>query len=444
MRIPQLTHGGQTSRRAFVKLASLAVASGLARSMPAGAQTRPAQFRASDFLDRVGVGIHLRNKVTPYYTNFEGVVALLKPLGIMHLRDDAVVAGYITRDDDFYKRIRSLVQAGYRFDLVCQDPLNGFIFTPTRKVPDIYEWTDGGVEIFEGANEPNLVRSQLGPAISADHQRALYGVVKSTPALRKVLVASPSYIQKNVAVAENLSDAVDLINIHPYPGMEHPETRGAGELNHFIADAERIFGKKPVLVSESGYHTALTTTKSHLPVSEPIKTRYLPRLLLFNFLASVKRTYIYELIDSFNNGTGDPESNFGLATFDCAPKPSYHAVAQLIALFRRPSSQQVAGRTLQFDLKGTAQDVFTATFMRDDGSHLYFFWLGVAGWNPSTRTAKDPTSRRCTVTASQRPATIKLHRFQDDGSLSTSEIAPTGGPLDLDIADQLQVLEVTA
>jgi hypothetical protein len=73
-----------------------------------------------------------------------------------------------------------LVQFGCRFDLICEDPLNGLAFTPTHKLLDLYEWSDGGIEILEGSNEPNLLRSPLDFAISADYQRSLYRFIKST------------------------------------------------------------------------------------------------------------------------------------------------------------------------------------------------------------------------------------------------------------------------
>ena len=77
--------------------------------------------------------------------------------------------------------------------------------------------------------------------------RPAYAAVKGNENLKNIVVASPSYIFKNVEIAENLSDAVDWINIHPYPGMEHPETKGPGALAGFIAGAERTFGKKVFL-----------------------------------------------------------------------------------------------------------------------------------------------------------------------------------------------------
>lgn len=431
-------------RRSFLGHAASALAlgvSGLAFSSSAIAKSG---YSAAEFSENVGVGVHLGNRQASYIPNFEKVAELLKDIGIMHLRDDAIFASYTTRDYDFYQRIRLLVGNGFRFDLVCQDPLNPYFFTPPRKLPELYDWCDQGIEIFEGGNEPNLVKSPaMNPAISAEHQRSIYAIMKSNPKLQNVIAASPSYILKNVAIAENLSDAVDWLNIHPYPGMEHPETKGPGQLIGFIAGAERVFGKKPVLVSETGYHTAVETTKSHLPVSENIKTRYYPRLLLWSFICGARRTYIYELMDSFNNGLADPESHFGLADFSGNPKPSFTAVKQLLGLFRRPSSQAGAGQELKFNLTGNSENLVTAAFKRDDGSHLLFLWLGISGWNNATRTALSPVTRKYTLSLAPEARRIACHQFRDDGSMVEKKVDLVGGGFELAISDQLTALEIT-
>jgi len=249
-------------RRSLVGFAISALAlraSGAAFSDPITGQRT---FAASAFRDSVGMCVHLENRQTPYYSNFEKVIQLLKDIGITHLRDDAIVASYVDREYDFYKKIRVLVGLGFRFDLVAHDPLNEYVFTPPKKLQEIYDWCDHGIEIFEGANEPNLARNPArNPAISADHQRSIYATVKNSPSLKGVVVASPSYIQKSVPIAENLADAVDWINLHPYPGMEHPETKGSGDLSRFVADAERTFGKsrcwfqRPVIIPRSRLRT---------------------------------------------------------------------------------------------------------------------------------------------------------------------------------------------
>ncbi|MGY4615514.1 hypothetical protein ACVWZ4_000741 [Bradyrhizobium sp. USDA 4472] len=428
-------------RRSF--LVSVGSALLAAAATPAfGQDPTPRMFSADDFINSVGLDIHLGRKQT-LYINVDAVIALLKELGVTHVRDDAIFAGYFTRDHDFYKHIRTVVAAGCRFSLVCADPVNGFLFVPPRRVQDIYDWSDQGVEIFEGANESDLFRkSTMNPAISAEHQRALYAAIKGNPKLRNIIVASPSYIQKSVPLAEDISDVIDWLNIHPYPGMEHPETKGPGALAGFIAASQRFGGNKPILVSETGYHTALQTTTGHLPVSEAIKTRYLPRLLLFNFISGVKRTYIYELIDSNNNGPADKESNFGLVSFDGTPKSSFAAVKQLLALFNRPARPGVPAAKMQYSINGGGQDVWTAAFARDDGTHVVFVWLGVSGWDQGPRALRPPVTRSLTLAVSPASRSAIAHQFQDDGSIVRRPLDKSAGGFAVTASDQLTAVEI--
>jgi hypothetical protein len=404
----------------------------------------PRLYSAADFLDSVGICVHVGNRQLPFYSHFEKGIEILKDIGIRHIRDAAVFASYVDRNHEFYQRIRKMVGVGFRFDLECSDPLNGYLFLPPRRLPDVYEWCDHGVEIFEGSNEPNLVKnSNMNAAISAEHQRTLYAVAKGTPALHDVIIASPSYIQKNVGLAENISDVVDWINIHPYPGMEHPETKGPGALSGFVTATERICGKKPVLASETGYHTAVQTTSGHLPVSEQIKTRYLPRLLLWYFINGVKKTYIYELIDSFNNGPADKESHFGLVSFDLTPKPSYAAVKQLLALCDRPTRAASAATTMQYRFTGDTRDLQTAALARGDGTHLLFAWLGVAGWDPGARQPRAPVARKVVLAVAPGVRSVVAHQFQDDGSIAKTSLENAGAGFQLMASDQLTALEIS-
>ncbi|MCK1396154.1 hypothetical protein [Bradyrhizobium sp. 1] len=434
----------ELSRRQLLRSAasaSLALVAGPALAAEGNAQRT---FPGADFVNSVGVCAHNGNKQTPYYSNFPKLIELLQDLGVRHIRDDALFANYVGRDHEFYQRMRTLVGMGFGLDLVCADPLNGYLFVPPRRIAEIYEWCDHGVEIFEGSNEPNLFKnSNMNPAISAEHQRTLYATVKATPALRNVVVASPSYIQKSVPIAEDISDVVDWMNIHPYPGMEHPETTGPGALLGFVAGSERIVGKKPVLVSETGYHTAVQTTKFHLPVSEPIKTRYLPRLLLWDFKNGVRRSYIYEMMDSFNNGLTDPESNFGLVTFDGTRKPCFLAVKRLLALFARPATNARV-LDLRFELAGGLQDVQSIAFRRPDGSHLLFLWLGVSGWDRVAKVGRPPVSRELYLTLNPLPRAAKARVFQDDGTLSESPVGQADGHLKVVVSDQLTAVEIEA
>lgn len=404
------------------------------------------EVAAAMFTDSVGVCIHLTARPGPYYDNFDRLLPFLNDLGINHVRQDAVFTIAASRDYYLYQRLRVLAAAGIKISLVCSDQLNGVAYTPPPQLGNIFDWCDGAVVLFEGANEPNLLKNTLiNPIIQRDHQVALFNSVISTPRIKTIPVASPSYIQGNIAnIFGTWSNILHWMNLHPYPGMEHPETVTAtGSLQHFIAAVKPIYApydKKPVVASESGYHTSTQTASAFLPVSEPIKTRYLPRMLLWYFISGVRRTYLYQLLDGIASDLANAEASFGLVDFSCNPKPSYAAVKRLMGLMGSPAGTAAPAPTLT--IIGDNTNVQQAVFQRADGSHVLFVWLGVKGWNEIARTAIAPVSRHSVLASSAAFSSANATVFLDDGTSTTAPLPAIAGGYDLTVSDQLTAVEL--
>jgi hypothetical protein len=401
---------------------------------------------ASAFTDTIGICTHLTSQPGPYYDNFDRVLPFIQDLGIKHVREAAVFTANVSRDSYLYQRLRVFAAGGIKLSLICSDPLNGFAYVPASQLGNIFDWCDGAVSLFEGANEPNLLANTfINPLIQRDHQAALFNSIASTPRIRSIPLASPSYVQANIAkIAAPFYNIVHWMNIHPYPGMEHPETTTTtGSLQRFIAVVKPIYSpydNKPVVASETGYHTALQTTSTFFPVSEPIKTRYLPRILLWYFISGVKRTNLYQLIDHIAASATDPEANFGLIDFNLNPKPSYAAVKRVMRLMGSPTGTGTPAPTLT--ITGDNSNVQQALFQRADGSHLLFVWLGVAGWNAGTRTALAPVSRHSVLASPKAFSSVKATLFRDDGTATTAPLPAVAGGYDLTISDQLTAVEL--
>lgn len=421
------------TRRAVLAAGALALA-----TPPAAAGPLPLH-KAEDFTHAVGINTHFGHPASPYVGLFERCAAALDELGIRHLRDDIVLQG--PEPPPQFQRIARLARDGYRFTLIFYDGLDVAPLVPPRRLTDIATWSAGGLEIAEGGNEPNIAAG--GPTrarASAEHQRALYRAARGDPRAQAVKVAGPSYIFGNVAAAENLANAVDFGNLHPYPGMEHPETDGNGDLRRFVAAVRPVFGAAPILATENGYHTALATESFHLPVSEAVRARYMPRLLLWSFLQGVRRTYLYELISSQDRGDADPESRFGLLRHDGSPTPAFRAVANLMCLFRSGAG----GTAVPPDvvLETEPPDLRAARFLRGDGALLVPIWLGVGAWDQGRRRAlPELAPRPVGLRLPAPPNAVRLHRFADDGSVGVEALAPARR-LAFGVTDRLSVLEL--
>ena len=407
----------------------------------------PAWAEAHDFVDRIGVNVHLGHRGTPYDREFDTSIGpAIQDLGLTRIRDDAYVpVPGVT--DIFYGRVRALARMGCRFSAVCYDPTNAYVTTAPQALPRIFDSFEGAVDMFEGGNEPQLVADRaLNPTLSWLHQRDLHDTIRRDLSGTKLSLASPSYVQGSVALAKPLKGLAERSNLHPYPGMEHPETLGPGRLAGFREAMKPVCGGIDAIVTETGYHTAVATQSAFLPVSEAIRARYLPRLLLHSHLSGMQRTFLYELRSSFDRGPADPESAFGLLAFDGRPTPGYQAVKRLVALFSPPrSASGTAGSGLSgpraIITAGDHADVMAAAFRRADGRHLLPIWLAVSGWDPGPRTARAALSRRLRLEAGEWRGAITAHRFEDDGGVRREPVTSSEGTSEIAISDRLTVLE---
>ncbi len=429
---------GGLTRRNLLSAAPLALvaASGL-QAIPARAQPA-ASANTEAILDSIGVCGHFTRTTGVYPEQFNRIMPEIEALGVRHLRDDGLIAA---RNSPVFQRLRRIVAAGLRLTIICYDNLNPYVSTPLDRLADFYDWSDAGIDIFEGSNEPNLTKDpQNAPRISAEHQAALHAAVRSIPRLSAVRVAAPSYVLENRALALDLKDVCDYGNIHPYAGMEHPETTGPGALSKSVAASAHIAAGRPVLATEMGYHTSLQTETFHFPVTEGIKARYMPRMLLWCFISGIRRSYIYEMVSSFAADETNPESSFGLLRHDLSRTPAYEAVRALLSLCK--AERQTGQEERQIDFLTADPQRLSLHLARPDGALLVPVWLGISGWQWPARIENPPAERVATFSVAGQHSHVVAHRFRDDGSVSQQTITQESGQYRLSVSDQLTVLEV--
>lgn len=429
---------GGLTRRNLLSAAPLALvaASGL-QAIPARAQPA-ASANTEAFLDSIGVCGHFTRTTGVYPEQFNRIMPEIEALGVRHLRDDGLIAA---RNSPVFQRLRRIVAAGLRLTIICYDNLNPYVSTPLDRLADFYDWSDAGIDIFEGSNEPNLTKDpQNAPRISAEHQAALHAAVRSIPRLSAVRVAAPSYVLENRALALDLKDVCDYGNIHPYAGMEHPETTGPGTLSKSVTASAHIAAGRPVLATEMGYHTSLQTKTFHFPVTDGIKARYMPRMLLWCFISGIRRSYIYEMVSSFAADETNPESSFGLLRHDLSRTPAYEAVRALLSLCK--AERQTGQEDRQIDFLTADPQRLSLHLARPDGALLVPVWLGISGWQWPARIENPPAERVATFSVAGQHSHVVAHRFRDDGSVSQQTITQESGQYRLSVSDQLTVLEV--
>lgn len=399
---------------------------------------------AASFRDSVGVNIHVGVYGSPYVVHFDTVLSSLKDLGITHVRNDAfyIVGVNETFGQSFYQRIRALGAAGIRICMPLHDPLNGYLYAPPSELEKIYRWCNGAVELFEGGNEPYIAfNPDIRPWISYEHQKSVFNTVKGSALLKDIPVLAPSYIQDNWQYVLPSSDVADYVNLHTYPGSEHPETKGPGSLMGFATTAKGPIGDKPMIVTENGYHTLVSAPGFFFGVTEAIKVRYLNRMLLFAFINGMQRTYIYELVDALADADGtNLEAHFGLLDVNLVAKPSYSSLKNLMDLFKAPPDTLTGSPDFTLTV-GDCANVQTALFKREDGKILLAAWLGVSGWDQVAKAAIAPVTQSVAVTISPAPTAMAAHLFNDDGTVTSTSLTACGS-FNLTVSDQLTVLEI--
>ncbi|MEA3535443.1 hypothetical protein [Rhizobium sp. CC-YZS058] len=408
-------------------------------------QAQEVRLSASAFVDSVGICTHLSQEQTPGARSFDRVFELMKELGIRRLRDEAGLSVRSSRNAPTFKRIRQCVASGFSFSLICFDANSPYSYTPPSMLEAIYDWCDGGVDMFEGSNEPNLATaSWRQPLISKEHQMMLFERIKGSERLRHIPLAGASYVQGNIGLALEQSAYCDYANIHPYAGMEHPETKRNGSLARAVGASRRIFRDKPAVVTEIGYHIATSTTGSFFPVSQDIKTRYLPRTLLWSFKSGIVRTYLYEFVSSFPSDPANPEASFGLITNELEVTPAFRATKALLDLCRGSASTSGSRQPYEgaVDFLDPDSDRQSLRLERADGTTLVPVWLGIPAWRWPGGVERPPEDRTLRFRLADADRPVSVHRFRDNGTVEVTKISAATGHYTAVVSDQMSVIEI--
>lgn len=190
-------------------------------------------------------------------------------------------------------------------------------------------------------------------------------------------------------------------------------------------------GGKSVVATENGY----STSGSPDAIPQNIAGRYMPRLLIEQFRAGIRRTYLYELIDCCGE-------SYGLLTQDGLPKPAFYAVKSLLTLLADPGPA-FTPQDLAYTVSG-GSDVRHMLFQKRDGTYFLALWRGVPAYNNETHQAIGVSPQIVTVTLPKAMQARRTHRWRDSGLLATTSSRTTTATLLVSISDALTIVELTA
>ncbi len=409
----------------------------------------PQVVSADSFIDTIGVNIHLHYTDT-VYNRFEEVIEPgLVELGVRHVRDGAMTYSGINGDSFYYQRIRRLADQGIQFSLITQ-ALDTSWGEPTdySLLDEVYQWSGQSVIAFEGVNEPDIqgVDSWLPDTLLGQEQ--LYTTVNSHPDLQSVAVIGPSIVQaENYALVGDLSDQMDFGNIHNYWSDRHPETSGWGDngygsLAWHFAQVATISGTDPIMSTETGWPNTRDAEGNIIGVPLDVEAKYVPRLFLTHFNGGIVRTYLYELIDVFDQPTVR-DSNFGLLNNDGSPQPAYLALKNLIDRLEDPGPE-FTPTPLELSVTGQTDQVYSTLLQKRDGTYFLALWLGKASWNPDTKSYIQVPSQTVNISLPANFTLTTLHQFKPDGSVEEVTGTFTNGQFSLTVTDAVTLVELPA
>lgn len=353
-----------------------------------GGDTRPVAARA--FADSVGVNVHLTYTTTPY-GNFDRLRAALRDLRIRHVRD-----GLVLGRPDQEQKLNRLADDGVRSTLIMGAPN---VSSPADEVAAARR-NARAIDALEGPNEYDVSGDSDWASKLLRYQRDLYKRVKADRALRSRPVYGPTVANpSNLQFLGSFRGAMDVPNIHPYPGGGPPERALAD--NH--AALERSTRSRNAVATETGYHNALRNDDDHPGVGAGVSADYLPRLLLSAYADGYRRTFVYELVDIADN-PAKPEDNFGLLRSDWKPKPAYKALRNLMHLVSDTGRRKHL-KPLRYSLAG--DNVDRLLLQKADGSYLLALWHGANLGNARMARATHSSHVRIRL---RTPAAVRVYR----------------------------------
>ncbi|MBK6887588.1 MAG: hypothetical protein IPH03_14880 [Tetrasphaera sp.] len=428
-------HGSASPRRLVhgLRAAGLGVllAGALATgAAPAGAAPDDTAHSAASFVDSVGVVTHFRYADTTY-GQVDALLGKVKALGVHHIRDGLTP----NPTPELLAAFHKLPDYGIRLNLVVGSAgvSDGVLPDPAALLGVAH---DSGlrpiVETIETANEWD---SKGGPQWLPDlqnYQCALFDAVHQNAEWADVPVIGPSVARRfRVPLLTGMADCQDYVNAHNYANGAPPE-----DALDLLDQARANAPGKPIIVTETGYHTALNRTQNQRPVTEDVKAQYLLRTLLENYAAGVTRTYVYQLADERVDPTlTEQEAYFGLIRPDLSETPAYQALQSLTSLLADQgtgaalTAPNAVTVTPSAQAQGTAGEVHHLLLTKADGTEYVVLWQRAA--------LPDPAAASTTVRIDlAKPAAA----FVVDGRGVTAQ--PQGNSVTVTGLDRVKVVQI--
>jgi subtilase family serine protease len=391
---------------------------------PAPTNAKPAY----SFIDSVGVNTHFAFTSTNYgNSNYPKVRDRLLELGVKHIRDGSMSASAYkagTRSNQIWNELATY---GIKLNMIGR-----YNWTATDII-DVLNANKASIISIEGQNEPDIFVDGDWVTLAVNFQKLLWKTVNGS-AYAHIPVLTPSLAQPSrYPMLGDLSGYGDYGNVHSYNGGRDP----AINIENHLTQVKPVSGNLPVMSTETGYHTALQTNDSHLPISERGFAKYMTRLYFHYFNRGIARTYQYQFYDHIAPSTTNKEANFGLVRYDYSVRQAFTNLKNTLAILK-DNTATIPGGTLNYSLSGSTANVKSTLLQKSNGKFYLVLWQQVSVWDRTAR--KDIVNPDVSVTVNF--GATKSTAYYKPSASATPLSTQSGSSVTISVPDEIVILEI--
>ena len=383
-------------------------------------------LRASDFLDVIGVNIHLDQAG---YSAAD-IVADMAYLGLTEVRNHGIgplTPPYMIKDFD------KLAAAGLKFDWLTGGPLPQSI----TALKTFVSLNPGSVTSIEGPNEVNnfpiTYDSLTGTKAAVAYQAALNAAAKSDPALATIPVL-------DFTDYPGVAGAADAANGHPYPkGGAQPRAT----LAQTFKQLQILMKGDPVYLTETGYFS-LPGRHGWEGVDEDTQAKLSLNLIMDAASVGVTKVFLYDLIDDGPDPKGTVAANhFGLFHANNTPKPAAKAIRALTAVLGDAGAPAPAftPTPLSCFVRGLPATGASLVIEKSPGVYDLVLWAEPPIWDSATARPKAAPTENVTVDFAAAMKQVRV--FDPMATASLVNTVQNTGTVTVSLSDHPIVVEVT-
>lgn len=393
-------------------------------------------MQADAFVDSIGINTHLTQDLTAD-REFASIVKRMQELGVRHVRD-GIFPGQTHEQNADERSFFAMTKTRMMALVDCPKPLGYFpgAQTPPIVIRAFDDHIGGAVELLEGPNEPDLRHVKRWAPLT----RTCVGRVDRGRALPVPFVAPAMGFPPNASQLGNIAPLVDIGGIHRYFSGHEPGTAGFYQRNACgrweaivwsICEARINAGPtKPLYITETGWTT-------FGEIDEKTQGKYVGRVLFYDTLFGIARTYLYELHDD-GTDPANSEDGYGLFHYDGSPKPAFFAVRNIVRVLADPGpSFQTTPIRIGTQARPTVK---TELFEKRDGSYVLAVWNETPSWNPSTNREIAVSPVPVEITFGSSPGGVRFRYINDEGALQDGTVHASGKRVSIWAADRMSFL----